>query len=513
MLARRKLNFEMFVRRLLKYLVLILLIFETLNADVFKVKINNKIEVIPAFREAKTLYISLPDLLGLLGIEYRTDTLNNLLTFKVSDNTFKFISENPFIVVSSGDEVKIFQIPVEVISGAGKIFVPVKYFSEIFSRYFPHDFKFDEKNNMIIISISEPVEVSLPKFDVYDVKVEKRKNGYLFKILTARKISDYEVWLGRNNWLYITIANAKVDISALKNLSAPELFSDIEVIPHSRSVQISFKLKPKIKHYEVIADKNGTDILISLYIDEIISRIEDVKRKFLLDVVVIDAGHGGKDPGAIGVYGTREKDITLAVAKKLKTLIENLGIKVVMTREEDEFVELYRRGQIANSNGGKIFISLHCNSMPYKPHSANGFEVYILRPGKTEDAIRIAERENAVIKLEENYEERYKHLTDESYILTAMAHNVYVKNSERFAEILHKEAGKILDIKVNGVSQAGFYVLVGASMPSVLVEMGYLSNPEEEKYLRSETNQWKIARTIFNAVKKFKEEYEASIAD
>ena len=116
---------------------------------------------------------------------------------------------------------------------------------------------------------------------------------------------------------------------------------------------------------------------------------------------------GGKDPGAIGVYGTREKDITLAVAKKLKSLLESLGVKVVMTREEDEFIELYKRGQIANSNGGKLFISLHCNSMPYKPLNAIGFEVYILRPGKTADAIRIAERENAVFKLEEYYVERF----------------------------------------------------------------------------------------------------------
>ena len=104
-------------------------------------------------------------------------------------------------------------------------------------------------------------------------------------------------------------------------------------------------------------------------------------------------------------------------------------------------------------------------------------------------------------------------MTDESYILTAMAHNVYVKNSERFAEILNNEAKKGLDIKINGVDQAGFYVLVGATMPSVLIEMGYLSNPEEERYLRGGTNQWKIARTIFNAVKRFKEEYETSIAN
>ena len=99
-----------------------------------------------------------------------------------------------------------------------------------------------------------------------------------------------------------------------------------------------------------------------------------------------------------GFYALMEdlasKDITLAVAKKLKSLLESLGVIVVMTREVDEFIELYKRGQIANSNGGKLILCLHCNSMPYKPHNAIGFEVYILRPGKTEDAIRIAEREN-----------------------------------------------------------------------------------------------------------------------
>lgn len=512
-LKKRKQNFEMFVKALIGYLALLFLLSGISNADVFKVKINDKTELIPAFREAKTLYISLPDLLNLLKIDFNSDTINNRLTFKVSNYTFKLTSENPYIVVSSENETRVFQLPLEVISGAGKIYVPVKYFSEIFSRYFPYNFKFDEKSNSIIVSIPTPADVKLPKFDVYRVEFDKRSNGYLLRILTARKITDYEVWLGRNNWLYITIVNASVDISELKKVSFSELFSDVEIIPYSQSVQLSFKLKPRIKHYEVVPNKDGTDILIALYTDEKTSNLEDVKRKFLLDVVVIDPGHGGKDPGAIGVYGTYEKDITLGVARKLRTLLENSGLKVIMTRESDEFVELYKRGQIANSNGGKLFISLHCNSMPYKPHGANGFEVYILRPGKTEDAIRIAERENAVIKLEENYEERYKHLTDESYILTAMAHNVYVKNSERFAEILSIEAKRTLDIKVNGVNQAGFYVLVGASMPSVLVEMAYLSNPEEEKYLRSETNQWKIARTIFNAVKKFKEEYESSITD
>jgi len=498
----------------LKYIVLTLFIFRILNADTFKVKINDEVKLIPAFREARALYISLPDLLEILRVDYLLDSVDLWMIFNISGYNFKLVSENPFIVVSSQGEVKVFQLPLDVISGAGKIFVPVKYFSMIFARYFRGEFEFDERNNLISVRLKgSEVKLTKPDFDIYDAKLDKRSNGYLLRFFTWRKIKDYEVWLGRNNWLYITIPRVRVDISQIKKLASSKLVSQVEIIHHAQSVQISLKLVPKVKHYEVISGGGSDDILIALYVDELNSRLEDVKKKFLLDVVVIDPGHGGKDPGAIGVYGTQEKDITLSVAKKLKTLIEKLGVKVVMTRESDEFVELYRRGQIANENGGKLFISLHCNSMPYKPHSASGFEVYILRPGKTEEAIRIAERENAVIKLEENYEERYKNLTDESYILTAMAHNVYVKKSERFAEILNEEARNRLGVKVNGVSQAGFYVLVGASMPSVLIEMAYLSNPYDERYLRSETKQWELARMIFNAVKKFKEEYEASIVD
>jgi N-acetylmuramoyl-L-alanine amidase len=498
----------------LKYIILTLFIFGILNADTFKVKINGEVKLIPAFREARALYISLPDLLEILRVDYLLDSVNLWMSFNISGYNFKLVSENPFIVVSSQTESRVFQLPLEVISGAGKIFVPVRYFSPIFARYFQGSFEFDERNNLISVSVKETSVKSVkPKFDIYDAKVEQRSNGYLLRFFAGRKIKDYEVWLGRNNWLYMTISGARVDISQIKKLAPSKVVSKVEVVQYSQSVQLSLKLVPKVKHYEVVSGNDTDDILIALYVDETSSRLENVKRKFLLDVIVIDPGHGGKDPGAIGVYGTQEKDITLSVAKKLKALIEKLGVKVVMTRESDEFVELYRRGQIANENGGKLFISLHCNSMPYKPHNASGFEVYILRPGKTEEAIRIAERENAVIKLEENYEERYKNLKDESYILTAMAHNVYVKKSERFAEILNEEARRALDVKVNGVSQAGFYVLVGASMPSVLIEMAYLSNPYDERYLRSETKQWEIARMIFNAVKKFKEEYEASIAD
>ncbi|MFQ5799189.1 MAG: N-acetylmuramoyl-L-alanine amidase, partial [Bacteroidota bacterium] len=238
--------------------------------------------------------------------------------------------------------------------------------------------------------------------------------------------------------------------------------------------------------------------------------LEDQRKRWKLDVIVIDAGHGGRDSGTIGVRKTKEKDITLGIALKLGSLIErNLkGVEVVYTRQKDKFVELYRRGQIANEAGGKLFISIHCNAMPKKPHPLKGFEIYLLRPGRTQEAIAIAERENAVVRLEEGYQRRYQELTEERFILLTMAQSAYARYSEQFAGLLQQEMEKRLELQNRGVKQAGFYVLVGASMPNVLVETGYLSNWSEEKFLKSRAGQQKVARGIFQAVRKYKEEYD-----
>jgi N-acetylmuramoyl-L-alanine amidase len=237
-----------------------------------------------------------------------------------------------------------------------------------------------------------------------------------------------------------------------------------------------------------------------------------VEKKWALDVIVLDAGHGGKDAGAIGIGGTKEKDVTLGVVKKLGALLEEQlpGTKIVYTRKDDSFVELDRRGQIANENGGKLFISIHCNSTPKKPSDANGFEVYILRPGRNEDAVRVAEMENSVIALEKN-PKRYQPLTDEQFIVVSMAQSSFVKYSDMAAAMITAEVKKIKELGVRGVNQAGFLVLVGASMPNMLIEIGFLSNKKEEQFLKSYRGQMLIAKAIARAVKAYRIRYEAQI--
>jgi len=236
------------------------------------------------------------------------------------------------------------------------------------------------------------------------------------------------------------------------------------------------------------------------------------KKKWALDVIVLDAGHGGKDAGTIGFGKTKEKDVALGIVKKLGAMLkkELHGTKIVYTRTDDTFVELDRRGQIANENGGKLFISVHCNSTPKKPSKANGFEVYILRPGRNDDAVRVAEMENAVIKLEDN-PKRYKPLTDEQFIVVSMAQSAFVKYSDMAAAMISAEVKKLREIGIRGVNQAGFLVLVGASMPNMLIETGFLSNKKDEKLLKSERGQTQMASAICRAIKAYRNRYEAQI--
>lgn len=233
------------------------------------------------------------------------------------------------------------------------------------------------------------------------------------------------------------------------------------------------------------------------------------RKKWKLDVIVLDPGHGGDDPGAISIHGYKEKNIAMSIALKVRDLLKEKmpGTKIIMTRDDDTFIELYRRGQIANKANGKLFISIHLNSMPKKPYHSNGFESYILRPGRNDDAVRVANKENSAIKFEKD-KTHYKELTEEEIIIATVAQSAFVKLSELFARILQEEIDKTTTMANRGVNQAGFYVLVGSSMPNILFEGGFLSNEKDEKFLISEKGQNKIAQGIVNAILRYADEYE-----
>ncbi len=228
--------------------------------------------------------------------------------------------------------------------------------------------------------------------------------------------------------------------------------------------------------------------------------------KYLIKTIVLDPGHGGKDSGAVGRnLGTHEKDIVLKIAKKVKALLEkNLDVHVLLTRSDDRFVSLGDRTKFANEQHADIFVSIHCNAA-YNT-KANGSEVYYLSTAQTHEARAVEAMENEVIKFEDP--ESIKRYKDLDFILYDMRQTEYLNESSELSDICQKQLVSNLGTKNNGVRQANFYVLRGAFMPAVLVEIAYLSNKNEEKKLRTDDFQNKAAKSIYLSLKQFKEKYD-----
>ncbi|HBF19208.1 MAG TPA: N-acetylmuramoyl-L-alanine amidase [Cryomorphaceae bacterium] len=230
-------------------------------------------------------------------------------------------------------------------------------------------------------------------------------------------------------------------------------------------------------------------------------------------VVVIDAGHGGHDPGNLGTrrYKTREKDIALAVALKVGNYIQqNLpDVKVVYTRKTDVFIELQERARIANAADADLFISIHCDAFTQK--SVSGATSLVLGRNHGDENMRVAQQENSVILLEDNYEEKYEGFDPrkpETFIALTLYQNAFLNQSISFAQKVQDQFRERVKRKDRGVKQQPLYVTSRTAMPAVLVELGFLTNYDEEDFLNSEQGQDFMASAIFRAFKEYKDERE-----
>lgn len=221
--------------------------------------------------------------------------------------------------------------------------------------------------------------------------------------------------------------------------------------------------------------------------------------------IVIDAGHGGKDPGALG-SSSKEKNVTLGIAKELKRIInENAPeINVVMTRDDDTFVELHKRAAHVKEHEADFFISIHCNSSSNK--SAYGTETYVLGSHRASDNMEVVMRENSVILEEDDHEHIYEGFdpnSDASYIFFNYLADVHLEQSDKMARLVQHQFTERVGRKNRGVKQAGYIVLWKASKPSILIETGFISNKEEEKFLTSEQGKVYLASAIYRSIKEF----------
>ncbi len=235
--------------------------------------------------------------------------------------------------------------------------------------------------------------------------------------------------------------------------------------------------------------------------------------QYKLKTIVIDAGHGGKDPGARGKFSW-EKDIALSISLELgRILKENMPeIKIVYTREADIFLSLYNRAEIANKANADLFISIHADS--FSNSSVYGTTTYLMGLSKTSANMNVAKRENSVIFLEENYEETYKNFdpnSSESIMLLSLTQKAKIDNSTILANLIQDQLENRVGLRSRGVKQAPFQVLWNTTMPSVLIETGFMTNPNEEKKLNNKTHRVYIASAIFRAIRDYKKYLESNV--
>lgn len=484
-------------------------------------------------------YVSSRELASLMGASLYYNEETAKVELKFSDYVIKFTAKSNFIIITSRTDKSFntFQLYSAPLLLKDDIFIPlsasIEYLAAVHGKKLDYNDRTKKltftKNAVSYSSIFTKTQVDQPiksdsaitrtagtasKYDIDNILIEEKSNGTLIRFKTNKKLNIPRNSIG-NGILFVFFPNINVTPGLAERIIPAGLVKSAkQTLMPQNITQLEFLLNEGYSGADSFIEPESNDIVITLRNQLFVGSqgTPDQKKKWLFDVIVIDAGHGGKDPGAIGVTGVREKDVNLAIALKLGGLIQqNLPeVKVVYTRKTDQFIELYKRGKIANENEGKLFISIHCNSTEQKDIAHRGFEVYLLRPGRTESAIKIAEFENSVIKYEEN-PQRYQKLTDENFILVSMAHSQYMRFSEKFSDLLNQDWKKYTSIPSLGIKQAGFYVLVGASMPSVLIETGFLSNRKDEAYLASSNGQNEIANAIFKAISRYKEYYDKEI--
>jgi N-acetylmuramoyl-L-alanine amidase len=447
-------------------------------------------------------WISASQFLMMLGSDPVSDVEKHAAAAQLNGHSISLNAGSAFIHF----DITTYHLPVPVERYGSELVIPLgEWIRFLHTQIYP-DMEYSPERRFLIL---EPTSYS-----IRDIVLQNFKNGSTLRIETNRifREQDINIWEGRNGWLYCTIYGATGDTIQLNRVYDSGILRGIIPIQSGETFQFSLRLRSAIAGFDFYIDPENRSININLRKPAALAttiNTGETSQKWLIDTIVLDPGHGGRDPGALGADGTREKDIVLDIALRLGRMLErDLGVKVVYTRKTDVFIPLHQRSKIANNANGKLFISIHCNS--HDNRRASGSETFLLAPRLTEEAIRIAEAENQVIRFEEN-QEIYKEMTGSQYIVAAAAQSTFLKESEDLAAMVEKHYTKKLGTSSRGVKQGGYYVLMGASMPNVLTETGFISNRTDLQKFKRASYRQQVADALFLAIKEFKNKYEKQI--
>jgi N-acetylmuramoyl-L-alanine amidase len=349
---------------------------------------------------------------------------------------------------------------------------------------------------------------------ITSVTAEKKQNGVVVTVELADSVPFECSYTYPNvtlNFLGATVAAAQIRL-----LRRVGIVDSLFAVQSKESAQVSLRLTREIEEPQIDYVQDMHTVLVSLRPKKAASEKPAPEAVTgAIQTIVIDPGHGGIDPGAIGPSGKKEKDLVLGIALELRDLLKkNKEIRIFMTREKDDFVPLGQRTRMANERKADLFVSIHANAISgsqKKKETTRGYKAYFLSQAKNEEDKLAAMRENAVIQLEEK-PQNYGALKN---VLINLAGDEYLRESQDLCILVDQRFTGALHQKITrqppGIGQANFWVLNGAYMPSILIETGYITSPDEERLLSDRAFQKEIAAAIYEAVMNFKKKYETGL--
>ncbi len=469
-----------------------------------KIAISGGYEEIESYSEKKVEYLSLSSLVDVLGGSLDWEAVGYHVRYTGEGFRFDFVIGSPFVKLNDS----VYNLTYPATYKDGMLFVSGATFIPFLDRVTTRKITWDAD--------SKVVRVNSEYFNVNDMAVSAKANGLLIEIFLTNALN-YDIFVTEGNWLNVSIRDARVNNQRIVSRRDPRYMYRVSTHQAEASGQVSIRLKRNIEnwHHKLVYDPPRIQISIADEGFEIDSADSNpvIGPDDKIDVIVVDAGHGGKDYGAVGRSGTKEKDVVLKIAKELAKLIrKDKQFKVIMTRDRDKLVSLDERARIANNAGADLFISIHANANPKR--SVRGWNVFFLAPARNDSARSAAQLENSFFLRELSIEEpEGDNVDEESFdpivgILNEMIITEFQVESHDFAMMVDREFRRKLKTPARGVDQAGFFVLNKVFTPSVLVEAAFISNKSEEKLLKKKDYQKKVARGIYDAIKRFKTKYE-----
>lgn len=452
--------------------------------------------------DAGLRYFSFSELASAMGGSLDWEIIGHKIAYTDSDRKMSFLIGSPYF--TRDDNVLNMTYPA--ILKAGELYLPAATFLT-----FLDDVSIENATPVAEKTVRPKIKSNA--YSVADLSISPKANGLLIEIYLTGPVS-YDAFTSEGGWVNISVRDGKVNAPLIESRIDKRFMYDLKCHQVGTTAQVSLWMREPIVKWDHHLVNNPDRIQISFtdtaYLSDSSKAPIAVGPDKKVDVIVVDAGHGGGDYGAIGYSGTREKDVTLAIAREIATELRRIkSLKVIMTRNDDKTVSLEQRAQIANSAGADLFISVHANANPKK--TVRGWNVFFLAPAKNDSARAVEQLENSYFLRENSAFRAHLESDDDNPvvgILNSMIMTEFQAESHDFAVMIDREFRRSLDHPTRGIDQAGFFVLNKVFTPSVLIEAAFISNPTEEKMLRDKKFQRQIGQSVAEAVKRFKAKYE-----